>query len=113
MRLVGQLSNPSSTLRVVLDAFSDGLPAGHHGPIVPQPTMQRLGNGVVKRAILEVLTATDHSMKVADVLAAVERLLGQTVSKNSVEWCLSTGSRGSRPQFERISRGCYRLVRHS
>lgn len=75
--------------------------------------MPRLGNGVVKRAIVEALTAAHRSMTVADVQAAVEKLLGQSVSKDSINWCLSTGSRGSRPQFERVSRGCYRLIRPS
>lgn len=75
--------------------------------------MQRLGNGIVKRAIVEVLATADRSMTAADVRVAVEKLLGHPVSKDSVSWCLSTGSRGSGPQFERVSRGCYRLVRPS
>jgi hypothetical protein len=73
--------------------------------------MRRLGNGVVKRAVVEVLTTGDRSMTVADVQAGVERLLGEPVSRHSVNWCLSTGSRGGTPQFERISLGSYQLVR--
>jgi hypothetical protein len=113
MHLVGQLSNPSSRLRTVLDAFPDGPHGRSRGPIVPQPAMRRLGNGVVKRAVVEVLATVDRSMTVADVRTAVEKLRGQSVSKDSINWCLSTGSQGSRPQFERVSRGCYRLVRPS
>lgn len=50
-------------------------------------------------------------MRVAHVHATIEKLLGQTVSKDSVSWCLSTGVRGKEPQFERVAYGCYRLLR--
>jgi hypothetical protein len=112
MRLVEQLSNPSSRLRTVLNAFPDGL-SGHDGPVAPQPTMRKLGNGIVKRGVVDALAADDRPMTVAEVQAAVERLLDKPVSRDSINWCLSTGSLGSRPQFERVSRGCYRLVRPS
>jgi hypothetical protein len=114
MHLVGQLSNPSSGLRTVLDAFPDGLRGScgrSHGPIVPQPVMHKLGNGVVQRAVVKVLAAADQPLRRADVQAAVEELLGQSVSQDSVSWCLSAGARGKEPRFERIARGCYRLRR--
>ena len=46
-------------------------------------------------------------MRVQDIHAAVERLLGMRVSKDSVNSCLSTGSRGKDARFERVGRGCY------
>jgi hypothetical protein len=73
--------------------------------------MRRLGNGVVQRAIVKVLGATDQPMRLAEVHLAVEGLLGRTVSKDSINWCLSTGVRGKEPRFERVARGCYRLMR--
>lgn len=110
MQLVGQLSNPSSRLRTVLDAFPDGLRKQGHGPIVPQPMMRKLGNGVVQRAVVQVLATAGQPLRLADVQAAVEELLGQSVSRNSVGWCLSTGARGDEPRFERVGHGCYQLI---
>jgi len=112
--LVGQLSNPSSSLRVVLDAFSDGPVEQADGacvPVVPQPVTLRLGNGVVQRAVGKVLAAALRPMYVPEVQAAVENLLGHPVSKASVNCCLSIGAREGTPRFERVARGCYRLQR--
>jgi hypothetical protein len=110
MRLVGQLSNPSSRLQVVLD-----VPGGSHSlsprPSVLEPVTRGLRSGAIQRAVGIVLTATGQPMRVAEVQAAVEELLNQTVSKDSVNWCLSTGARGAEPRFERVARGCYRLLR--
>jgi hypothetical protein len=73
--------------------------------------MRRLGNGVVQRAVVKVLSADGGSMQLADVQAAVTTRLGQSVSKESVSWCLRTGCAGDEPRFERVAYGCYRLVR--
>jgi hypothetical protein len=95
----------------VLDAFPDG-PSGHDpGPIVPQPSMRKLGNGTVKRAVVEALTAGNHPMRVADVqtvsgfdqtgacpLAADEALRSVRVSRSS-----------TRPGCSRIPRRAYGL----
>jgi hypothetical protein len=112
MRLVGQLCNPSSSLERVLDALP-GAPlettAASCSPLVPAP--RRLGNGVVQRAVVKVLAAAGAPMRHADIHAAVQGQLGQSVSKESVSWCLRTGSRGSEPRFERIAYGLYRLRR--
>jgi hypothetical protein len=111
MRLVGHLCNPSSSLERVLDALP-GAPlevvAGSCSPPVPAP--RRLGNGVVQRAVVKVLTVADAPMRRAGIHAAVERQLGQSVSKESVSWCLCSGSRGSEPRFERVAYGFYRLT---
>jgi hypothetical protein len=76
---------------------------------VPEPETGRLGNGVVQRAIVKVLAAATGPSHVADIHLAVERLLGRTVSKESVSCALLKGIRGAEPRFERISVGCYRL----
>jgi hypothetical protein len=67
--------------------------------------------GWVLDAVVQVLADRAEPMRVAHVHATIEKLLGQTVSKDSVSWCLSTGVLGKEPRFERVSYGCYRLVR--
>lgn len=74
--------------------------------------MRRLGNGVVQRAVIKTLAASDVPMQLAVIHAAVEGMLGHVVSKESVSWCLRTGCGGDEPRFERASRSYYRLVRH-
>jgi hypothetical protein len=78
-------------------------------PVVALPKMKRLGNGVVQRAVTRVLAVAGHALSVADVQGVVEERLGQPVSKDSVNSCLSTGARGAKPRFERMAPGCYRL----
>jgi hypothetical protein len=74
--------------------------------------MRRLGNGVVQRAVVKALVAADQPMRLAEVHLAVEGLgHTHTVSKDSINWCLSTGARGKEPRFERVARGCYWLMR--
>lgn len=76
-----------------------------------QPLPRRLGNGVVQRVVVQVLTAADGPMRTGEVLAGVERLLGRHVSKESVSWSLRTGSRGRKQHFECIAYATYRLHR--
>jgi hypothetical protein len=76
-----------------------------------QPPPKRLGNGVVKRAVVKVLASAEQPMRLAAVRAAVEQLLGQAISDESVSWCLRMGTRGNEPLFERVAYGCYRLRR--
>jgi hypothetical protein len=67
--------------------------------------------GWVIDAVVRVLADEDRPMRSMHVRAAVESLLGRSVSKDSVDSCLSTGARGKEPRFERVSYGCYRLIR--
>ncbi len=67
--------------------------------------------GWVMDAVVRVLADEGGPMRSTHVHAAVERLVGLTVSKDSVSWCLSSGVRGKEPRFERVSYGCYRLIR--
>jgi hypothetical protein len=110
MRLVGQFSNPSSRLQTVLEAFPDGSSAPGTTPTAPDFGMQKLGNGVVQRAIVKVLASADLPMRARDIWSAVERLLGHSVPQNSVWWALSVGAKGERPLFERVAYGSYRLA---
>lgn len=114
MRLVGQLSNPSSSLRAIFDALPDGsleLTTRPDRPVVPASVARRLGNGVVQQTVVKVLATAQRPLTVLEVQAAVADLLGHPVSKGSVNYCLSTGARGGEPRFERVARGCYRLRR--
>jgi hypothetical protein len=49
-------------------------------------------------------------MRVTSVHAAVEALVGETVSKDSVSWVLSSHSAGPSPLFVRVARGRYMLA---
>lgn len=49
-------------------------------------------------------------MGVAEIHAAVEARLGETVSKGSVNCCLSTGVGGHASRFVRVAKGCYVLA---
>lgn len=111
MRLIGQLSNPSVALSAVFEAafvVRRG-PRGLREPAAVEPASQRLGYGVVQRAVVRVLAAARRPMRVAEVHQAVERLLGHPVSENSVGWCLAAGVRGEPSRFDRISRGSYQI----
>jgi len=66
--------------------------------------------GWVLDAVVRVLADQAEPMRLTHVHVAVEKLLDQTVSKDSVGWCLSTGVRGKEPRFERVAYGRYRLL---
>jgi hypothetical protein len=66
--------------------------------------------GWIADAVVRVLAHAGVPMHRQQVHAAVECLLGQPVSKDSVDSCLSGGARRKKPQFERVSSGCYRLA---
>ena len=70
----------------------------------------RLRCGAIQATIIEVLTAADDPMRVQEVHTAVEHLLSMPVSKDTVNSCLSTGTRGTEARFERLSPGLYRLA---
>ena len=71
------------------------------------PSLRRLGNGVVLRAVIDVMAIQERPMATAEVRAAVELCLGHPVSPESVNSCLSTGARGSAPRFRRVAGGRY------
>lgn len=112
MHLVGQLSNPSGPLKAVLEvaAVVRPGPSELRESVVVEPASGRLGNGVVQRAVVKVLVAARRPMRAPEVHAVVEDLLGRPVSKDSISWCLAAGARGKEQRFDRVARGCYRLV---
>jgi len=67
--------------------------------------------GWVLDAVCRVLA--DHAtgpMRPVSVHAAVEVLIGEKVSKDSVSWVLSSHSVGPSPLFVRVARGRYALA---
>ena len=66
--------------------------------------------GWVIDAVAQVLANQSEPMRATRVHSAVEKLLGESVSKDSVDSCLSAGVRRKEPRFERVSSGCYRLI---
>ena len=67
--------------------------------------------GWVLDAVRAVMADQAGPMRVAQVHAAVEALLGEAVSKDSVSWCLSAGAHRKERLFVRIARGRYVLAR--
>jgi hypothetical protein len=113
--VVGQLSNPSAPLSVVLEAASVARrrPAALQGPIAVELALRRLGNGVVQRAVVKVLVVALRPMRGLEVQIAVEDLLGHPVSEHSISSCLASGVRRKEPLFARVTRGRYVLASRS
>jgi hypothetical protein len=113
VHLLGHLTNPSSSLQAIFNALPDEPltpTAGSHRPVVVALAAGRLGNGVVQRAVVKVLTAADEPMRLRNIHEAVGKMLGRSVSYASVEWCLRMGIKGEVPRFERVQPGSYRLA---
>jgi hypothetical protein len=106
MRLVGHISKPSSSLERVLGAPSA---SATRPPAIAASAPARLANGAVQRAAVKVLSAADGPMRLREIRSAVDNLLGQPVSIESLSWSLCKGCRGERPRFERVVHGVYRL----
>jgi hypothetical protein len=112
--LVGQLSNPSAALETAFGASTAarlGL-RERRRPIAAEPASRRLGNGVVQRAAVKVLASAQRPMCGPEIRAAVEDLLGHSVSRDSVSSCLAAGARRKEPLFARVTRGQYVLASH-
>jgi hypothetical protein len=105
--LLTRLANPAPRVERVLAA---SLAQGPRRKPPETPASDRLGNGVVKRAIAKVLAAADEPMRLGDIHQAVGRMLGKPVSYASVEWCMRTDVKRQAPQFERVQPGSYRLA---
>jgi hypothetical protein len=78
MRLSGHYSNPPETLETVLGALRERT-SWRRKPAT-SPSVKRLGNGVVLRAVVEVMAIQERPMAVAAVRVAVEHCLGHPVS---------------------------------
>lgn len=107
MHLVGHLSSSSPRLLRILRLSKDHVKPGIAGPRTSLgPVLQRLGNGLIQRAVVEVLARADCPMRTAEIQAGVERLLGYSVAKESVRWTLR---HGKTLRFECVAYGTYPL----
>ena len=67
--------------------------------------------GTVRDAIITVLEQASDELRVRDIHAGVEKLLGEPVSGSSVRDSLRKGCRRSTPLFEYRGKRGYRLTR--
>lgn len=67
--------------------------------------------GTVSAAIVTVLSEADSELRVREIRACVEALLGSGVSRHSIKGYLHKECRGNNPRFERLARGRYKLRR--
>ena len=111
MHLSGHYSNPPEALETVLRSALEGSPSRRRASTAVLPEAKRLGNWVVQRAVIRALAEADRVMDVGEAHEAVEALLARSVSRDSVNSCLSTGARGARPDFQRVGPGRYQLKR--
>jgi hypothetical protein len=82
----------------------------------PSPTTRRdrrLRSGLVPEAIVRVLGEAGEPMRVRDVHAVVEQLLGQPVSPSAVKTWLARHAVGDRATVMRLGRGRYMPLRCS
>jgi hypothetical protein len=92
---VGGSSPPSSTkLTKVETPRSPAWRPGSLGRVAAKPKMLKLGNGVVLAAVGKAMAAADPPMRLPKC-EGPSRLLGQSVSRDSIGRCLSAGVRGT------------------
>ncbi len=110
--LVGALSNPG--LQDLFQRLTSQRRRKQRRPklasIGPQPDGRRKF-GSVSSAIVQVPTEAQSDMRAREVRAEVERLVGEQVPRASIKSYLHRGTYGSKPIFERVSHGRYRLLR--
>jgi hypothetical protein len=67
----------------------------------------RLRSGLVPKAIMQVLGEAVEPMRMMDIHAEVERVLGRPVSRSAIKNWLAGHTGGEQALFVRISRGRY------
>jgi hypothetical protein len=111
MGLLGCYSNPEIQGR--LRQLSDKLDRLVASDAVPRPSVRqdrKLRGGIVPKAIERVLADAGKPMRVRDVHAEVEELLGMSVPASSVKNWLAKQVQDQQPRVVRLERGRYRLV---
>lgn len=111
MDLVGTLSNQTTQERLQrvterVRHFLSATPLDQ----VPLPRRRlRRRSGSIPVAATAVLASCEGDMRARDIHAAVEGLLGESVSASSVKDCLTRNAQSGSGLFERVGRGRYRL----
>lgn len=106
---MGALSKTEVVKRLErLDAVRRRLEDSREAPRVSPP--RRLRQGQIEAAVVSVLSSTNRALRVGEVVMRVEARLGQPVSRDTVNSCMSTCCRGKKPKFRRVGVGMYRAV---
>jgi hypothetical protein len=111
MGLLGCYSNPE--IRGRLRRLSEKLErlAASNAALRPSARVdRRLRCGFVPKAIMRVLNESAEPMRVRDIHAEVEALVGQHVSPSAVKNWLARHAQGDEALLVRLRRGRYRLV---
>lgn len=111
MGLLGTYSNPEiqGRLRQLAEKL-DQLAASKAAPRPSGRADHKLRNGLVPRAIRQVLVEAEGPMRVCDIHASVEDRLGRRVPVSSVNCWLSKGAAGHEPGLVRLGHGRYRIT---
>jgi hypothetical protein len=110
MDLVGRLSNQEfqGLLQRLTSSDCHQVRRTRADPNGPAPDGRR-PFGQVKELVAQALQGQPSGLRVRDVHARAELLLGEPVSWGSVKAALNRLSKGDNPRFVRIYRGWYRL----
>ena len=111
MGLVGRLSNPETTTLYECLTTHDWDQARLWKRTPVGWSDGRRAFGSVRDAIVQVLAEADCAVRLRDIHAGVERLLGGHVARSSVKDYLRKGCRRRVPLFEYRGRSGYRLAR--
>jgi hypothetical protein len=113
MELNGALSNPLASDKHLQIA---GLVAAKNDISIPEPALERGSRrlprrqGSVLAAVTSALELAGTAMRVGEIHAAVEQLLGEAVFYSSVKEALSAHARDRDRRFRRVRRGWYELL---
>jgi hypothetical protein len=113
MGFIGTLSNLENQERLGRLAAKLDRIAGSSAPRRATPLEPRRRCGDVSKAVLEVLRDFGGPLRMVEIHAAVEELLGETVPRSTIKNCLANNSRGGRARLVRLGRGRYRLIEKS
>lgn len=101
---MGALSNHYEVLQRLVKLKSRLLAEAAERPAEASPAPLRHRSGSLIGVIRQIMAETKRPMNVREVQVLAEKRLGGSISRDSVNSCLSTG-----PEFQRVRRGWYRL----
>lgn len=110
LEIFGALSNPEIQER--LERLAAKLGQVEAGGAAPRPTTtaRSLRVGAIPEAIMRVLSDSVEPMRMRDIHAEVEVLIGKPVSRSAVKNWLANNVRGEHAPLVRLGRGRYRLA---
>jgi hypothetical protein len=115
MELSGALSNPFARDKRLLIRFNELqrrlLDKARDSPLRPRSVPSRPTR--VLDLVTLVLTHASQPMRAREIHADAATLAGRDLLWSSVKASLAAGASGESPRFERLSRGMYRLAKHT